>query len=910
MKIRNISFTLAVLACFSSFLLTEKQMRYEENEAYESEEAMGMEEDIVEREAWLNKMLADPATGKIPERIREKEIKFASTLPVEGDLNKTNRMGYWVSRGPDNVGGRTRAVVIDKTNENVLIAGATSGGIWRSENGGASWVKVTSMDSFVNVTCITQDKRKGKEKIWYAGTGEYYGGSVPGQYFTGNGLLKSTDGGKTWIRLKNTNSNNVTFDLAFDFNHKVAVNNAIDSIDVLFVANYGCIYRSLNGGTSWSIRRGGLTQASTWTDVAVTSSGIVYATLSGGGNNPGIWRSKDNGTTWANITPSFLAGSTGRIVIGIAPSDENQVYFAANTPNFGKQSTRFDGGVEWNSLWKYSYVSGDGSSTGGQWEDRSANIPALGGAFGNYISQGGYCLDVQVKPDNPDVVFLGGTNLYRSNDGFKSTTQTHWIGGYAVGTTLPDFKTYANHHPDQHSIIFYPSNPNKAISSNDGGIQRTDDCTDNAVVWNSLNNGYLSTQFYTIAIDKTSTNFTMIGGLQDNGTLLRPENSNNWNLPLSYDGSYCFVGSNASEYYMSIQEGRVFRLQLDANYKPIKSARIDCKDALKSKYEFINPFTPDIANFKRLYIPNGDRIWRNNDVTQIPLHDELDSTATNIGWDEMSNTNIGDATDAITAITSASNDILFYGTQKGKLWRIRNASSGNPLPESIRGTNFPTGYINCLATHPTDTSKLYAVFTNYGIISLFYSSNAGKTWQAIAGNLEENVSGSGNGPSCRWFKVVPIGNTMYYYVGTSTGLFATDSLNGNNTVWVKQATDKIGYNIVTMMEHRTTDGLMAVSTFGAGVFSAFLTSEKDQTSIQQMTASEIIIYPNPSKDVLNIKLEASTRQASYSIYNMSGKLIKEGTLNKQIRIEELLEGAYILKLNIDGKFISKKFIKE
>jgi hypothetical protein len=277
------------------------------------------------------------------------------------------------------------------------------------------------MDSFVNVTCITQDKRKGKEKIWYAGTGEYYGGSVPGQYFTGNGLLKSTDGGKTWIRLKSTNSNNVTFDLAFDFNHKVAINNAIDSLDVVFIANYGCIYRSLNGGTTWSIRRGGLTQASAWTDVAVTSSGIVYATLSGGGNNPGVWRSKDNGTTWTNITPSFLAGSTGRIVIGVAPSDENQVYFAANTPNFGKQSTRFDGGVEWNSLWKYTYVSGDGNSTGGQWEDRSANIPALGGAFGNYISQGGYCLDVQVKPDNPDVVFLGGTNLYRSDDGFKST---------------------------------------------------------------------------------------------------------------------------------------------------------------------------------------------------------------------------------------------------------------------------------------------------------------------------------------------------------------------------------------------------------------------------------------------------------------------------------------------------------
>jgi hypothetical protein len=276
----------------------------------------------------------------------------------------------------------------------------------------------------------------------------------------------------------------------------------------------------------------------------------------------------------------------------------------------------------------------------------------------------------------------------------------------------------------------------------------------------------------------------------------------------------------------------------------------------------------------------------------------------------LTNTNLGDSTDAITAITSASNDVLFYGTQKGKLWRIRNASSGNPIPENIRGSNFPNGYINCLATHPTDTAKLYAVFTNYGIISLFYSSNAGKTWQAIAGNLEENATGSGNGPSCRWFKVVPIGNNIYYYVGTSTGLFATDSLNGNNTLWVKQAPDKIGYNIVTMMEHRTTDGLMAVSTFGAGVYSAFLNSEKDQTGIQQITASDISIYPNPSKDVLNIKWDAIPRQANYSIYNMSGKLIKEGMLNKQVRIEELADGAYILKLNMDGKLISKKFIKE
>ena len=127
----------------------------------------GMEEDLKGRDEWMKNMLANPSTGEIPKGIRNMEMAFANQLPqCNVALNKTNNMGFWSQRGPYNIGGRTRAIAIDKTNENILLAGGASGGIWRSYDAGASWYICTNIDSNVNVTCITQDVRKGKENIF------------------------------------------------------------------------------------------------------------------------------------------------------------------------------------------------------------------------------------------------------------------------------------------------------------------------------------------------------------------------------------------------------------------------------------------------------------------------------------------------------------------------------------------------------------------------------------------------------------------------------------------------------------------------------------------------------------------------------------------------------------------------
>lgn len=875
-----------------------------------------MEEDLASRGAWFQKMLADPTTGKVPASIREKEVAFSQSLPAELALGKT--YGNWIQRGPWNVGGRTRAIAIDKENENVLIAGGATGGIWRSTDGGVSWRECPLDAPTSNITCIVQDTRKDHTNIWYAGTGELYGGSLPGAFFSGSGFYKSTDGGKTWAKAGNIVVDPGGISSNWSAVFSTAVNTHIDSLNVVFAATFDGIWRSLDSGATWSKRRGGGGSGSSYfTDVAVTPSGIVYATLSGGGSYAGIWRSADNGTTWASITPTgFSASSAGRIVIGISPSDETQVYFAAHTPGSGSKSLNFDKEEEWNSLWKYKYVSGNGTGTGGQWDDRSAFLPKYGGPFGDFISQQGYCLLIRVKPDNPNIVFLGGMNLYRSTDGFTSTANTTWIGGYGVNSPFPDYTVYGNHHPDQHNVIFYPSNPKRMISTHDGGISRTEDNTAPTITWNYLNKGYLTTQFYTVAIDHTTTNNIIIGGLQDNGTLFSNNETYNsdWTSSFGGDGSFCFMSPGATEYYMSKQQGKVYRLILDANGNAQQYARIDPQGIYKNVYQFINPFTPDANLWKRVYIPAGYRMWRNDDVTAIPLKNKLDSTATLLNWNELANTKLADTTEAITAVLSSKTqpDVLYYATERGKLFRLRNASSNASVPENITGNKFPTGYINCIAQDPTDTSKLFVVFTNYNILSVFCSVDGGTSWQPVSGNLEQNSNGSGYGPSCRWLTMLKVQDSLVYFLGTSTGLYATKVLDTMQTVWTRQAPAQIANNIVMMMDARPQDGTLAVATYGAGVFTTKVQSMYEHLSNAPVVQPSFTLFPSPASDHIRVNWNSAPVTASpFEIYHIGGKLVKHGTLNTDgtVGVGDLPPGIYFITLDTGSTHISRKFVR-
>ncbi len=824
-------------------------------------DAIGSADDAYERLTYEWMMLHDPATGRIPAHIRERELAFAATLPNDAPspLAKSAALN-WQSRGPWNVGGRTRAFGIDVSNENNLVAGSCSGGMWRSKDGGTTWSMTTPSTQYQSVSCLSQDTRAGHTNVWYYGTGEAYGASasVSGAYYYGNGIYKSTDSGATWTILPSTTSSSLTvFDVWSDIIWNIAVNPAATSQDVVFAAAYGGIYKTVDGGANWTNVIGAGGTASYFTDIAISSTGVIYASMSSDGAHKGIYRSAD-GITFTNITPSNFPATYNRMKIGISPANENQVYFLGNTPGSGYPDTTFTGDIDWNSLWRYTYVSGDGSGSGGAWQDRSQNLPRTGGVFDKFQSQGSYDLVVKGKPNDTNVLFIGGTNLYRSTSAFADGTHTTFIGGYVPGASLPVVNSYPNHHPDQHDVTFLPSNPNVMISTNDGGIFKTSDNTAATVAWTPLNNGYLTSMFYTCAIDHASTNDVVIGGAQDNGSWFTNSAGATipWVTPRGGDGSYCAIADGGSAFYFSIQNGKMMRAKVNASGGVDSFARIDPIGA--TGYLFINPYVLDPNNNNIMYLSAGNHLWRNNNLAGIPYASNWDSISTN--WVRFPDS-VGAVKITAIAVSKTPANRVYFGTSSRRVYRIDNANSGTPTPVEVTSNLFPGGYVSSIAVDPNNADNVMLSFSNYAVYSIFYSRDGGANWAKVAGNLEQAVSGAGEGPSVRWVSIMPVGNTVAYFAGTSIGLFACNTLDSTRTIWAQQGTNTIGNAIVDMVDYRTTDGLVVAATHSHGMYSTHITSIAD-LGIHNAAATadaHFIIYPNPFRGATTIQFTLKER---------------------------------------------------
>ena len=875
-------------------------------------------------------MYADPATGKIPDHMRRRELAFAANLPNDlgmgffSSLSRTTSSPLvWQSRGPWNVGGKTRAFAIDVTNENHLIAGTTSGQMWRSTDQGLIWHTTTPVNTYQGASYVVQDTRHGHQNVWYYSSGELYNSaSAVSAYYYGDGVYKSTDSGETWTALASTVTPSVLYDTWSDLVWTLATNPADTVNDVVFAAAVGGIYKTMDGGTTWALA---LTAGSSYyTDIAITSTGIIYTTIgSDGGASRGIYRSTD-GVTFTNITPAGFAGTYNRIKIGINPADESQVYFLANTPGSGLPDTNYLGQIEWNSLWKYKYISGNGSGAGGIWNNYSANLPSTGGFFNTYNCQGSYDMVVKIKPDDSNTVFIGGTNLYRSTSGFADNTHTTFIGGYVVNASLPVVNEYPNHHPDQHGLVFLASNPNKMISANDGGMFITNDNTADTMSWTSLDNGYISTMFYTCAIDHATTDNIVIGGAQDNGTWYTNSASSTspWVMPRGGDGSYCAIADSGKAFYFSIQSGRMMRAVVNASGGLDSFARIDPIGG--HGYLFVNPYILDPNDNDIMYLAAGRCLWRNSNLSGIPYADNWDTISTN--WYKFTDS-VPSSNTSITAlaVSKIPANRVYYGTNYRQLYRKDNANVGNPAPVNIAPTIFPAGgSVSCIALDPTNADHIMVAFSNYGLYSLFYSPDGGTTWSRVAGNLEQNPAGTGNGPSVRWANIIPVPGGTVYLVGTSVGLFATTSLDTTSTdgtVWVQQGAANIGAAVVDMIDYRATDGLVVVATHSSGMYSTHITSLASVVTVPQTTAGKFDLnftnYPNPFTDMTTIQfnLKEKTR-VTLNVYDEHGRLVttlaneelEAGDKKYSFRRNLLSSGIYYCTLSAGGQTETRKLM--
>lgn len=794
---------------------------------------------------------ADPATGRIPEGMRARELEFVSTIPSRESLveraekNGAELSGVvvrWHERGPVNQGGRTRALAIDRTNEGVLIAGGVSGGLWRSENTGSVWVRVTAIDQIHSVTCLTQDPRPGAANVWYYGTGEWRANSAN---LPGDGIFKSIDGGRTWSRLASTVRNTPqSRDQVFDYVHRIVVDPSNRDQDEVYAACYGGIARSTDGGESWQEVLGNLGNSAPYTDVAITSGGVLYATLSSNGRTRrGIWRSED-GTNWTQITPPDFPTSYGKISIGIAPSKESIVYFFGETPNAGRND---------HSLWVYEH-GGAGPST---WENRSAALPA------NVETYSSYCLVIRVRPDDENVVFLGHVNLIRSMDGFRDSANVTLQMG-------------SGQHADQHEIVFFPSNPDRTIAGHDGGLSMTLNNVAPKIQWESLNSGYVTTQFYSVAIDHAVPGSWMtIGGTQDNGTwfINNGNDLTEWKKVFGADGGFCAIADSGTNFYMSYQSGQIHRNVLDGDGKSSGSVRVDPEGG--DDYLFIHPFALDPSDTRIMYLPEGRRMWRNSDLTGIPLNGGGAKKSTN--WTRVDSAAVPSNAGVITAVGVSRNSPshrLYYGTATGRIYRLDNADTTFARGIEITRNAFPNGYVSCIAVDPTDGDRALVAISSYNTHSLFYTTDAGETWDTVGGNLEERPDGQGSGPSVGWAAILPVEEHRVYLAGTTAGLYSTTSLNGANTFWALEGASTIGNVVIDMIDARESDGFVAAGSHGRGIFTGHVLPDFLQASVSvspSMLDFGKVEVGSKARDTLTIANDAaSSRGVQVAVPALAG----------------------------------------
>ena len=331
MRATFISFSIALLAVLGAYLFIPSVMMVQLTGGA-MEEGYGVNPSSRKYFEYMRNR--DPETGLVPEGIFERCVNFANHLPRVAD-----RDYGWSSRGPYNIGGRTRAFAVDVLNSNHLIAGSVTGGMWNSLNAGQSWDKTTAPEQLQSVSSIAQDTRPGHENTWYYGSGEEFYGVVSGTSFTallsGDGMWKSTDNGQTWSHLMSTSSGTPQNNMqngSYDFVWRVITDHTNLTEDVVYAAVYNGIIRSNDGGNTWTEVLGFTTGASEFVDVMMTPSGVLYATFSDNSTNGGgFFRSLD-GLNWTEISPVLpQIANLRRTVMCANPQNENEIYFLGET---------------------------------------------------------------------------------------------------------------------------------------------------------------------------------------------------------------------------------------------------------------------------------------------------------------------------------------------------------------------------------------------------------------------------------------------------------------------------------------------------------------------------------------------------------------------------------------------------
>jgi photosystem II stability/assembly factor-like uncharacterized protein len=468
----------------------------------------------------------------------------------------------WKSVGPMATAGRIKSIIVDPTTPNVIYAAAAAGGVWKSTNGGDSWMPM--MDDANGIAMGTLAFDPSSPSTIYAGTGEQVTGA---NIFLGAGLLRSTNAGTTWEVVGLTSVGSCS---------RIMIPPSQPStIYVAGMNEHGGLWKSTDRGLTWK-RIAGL-------DIYDASLHPTnHSTIIMAMRDVGIIRSIDGGATWEPT--SGLTGRIGRISVQHAPSNGSIVYALCELDDRATIAASRDGGATWRVVYR--------DSTG----------CFFAGTCQTKDSQGFYDNVIAVCPTSPDTVIAGGIDLLRTTDG--GATWSNVTQGYADGN--------GNNHPhvDQHAICFDPHDPSHVWAGNDGGIMESRDA---GATWLPRNNGLAVTQFYAVDIDATSRT-RVVGGTQDNGTLVT-QDAVAWDTVMNGDAMTTLHLPNEPDVIITAgPRGALMRIELATGF----SRRLQAGLVTSEPCEWVAPIVidPDVPRTmytgrQRVYrTDNGGDAWR------------------------------------------------------------------------------------------------------------------------------------------------------------------------------------------------------------------------------------------------------------------------------------------------------------
>lgn len=820
----------------------------------------GMEQAMIQE----FKRTHDPATMTIP---RER-LEFAKQKAQNIMSMRTSAL-TWVERGPSNIGGRTRCIVVDKADAsgNTVLAGSVSGGIFRTTNflsATPTWAPVN--DKLLNLAITALVQNKNTPGIMYAGTGE---GFFNIDALKGAGIFKSTNGGLTWTQLASTAGYEYVQDLAIDNN-----GNVYASLRNSSSPNRGVV-RSTDGGSTWIQVLGaplpGFTTGRA-ADLEVASNGDIYATL-GIFSKTQVMKSSFsvNGAntgaagTWAEITPVHTT-PTQRGEICVAPSNSQRIYLMMQDSATSQIKTLYrssDAGITWDSL------------------------PAPSALNNGGVSQTWYNLISAVDPTNPDVLVVGGFHVAKSVDG---------------GTNFTDI-TVAGVHVDQHELVFL--NASNLIVGNDGGIYFTSNVNTSGPTFTNKNNGLNITQFYGVDFHPTNQNY-FLAGAQDNNTQKFTGAGLNATTPVvggdggvphidQTDGQIQIASTTGNNFYRSLDGGNIF------SYLSTVS---------NSRGQFINASDyDDVLNCLYAGDNAGSYFYINNlgatpsaSTNTLPALTSREVTAVKVDPFSTGSVWLGTNSTAAGVIPM--------------VMKVTNANSGGPTVTILSTLNVPAGAtISSVDIDYSNVNHMLATVSNYGVTSVFESTDGGTSWLSIEGNLPDmpvywglfappnaqlNGAGGGNGG---------------IILGTELGVWTTSLPNGVSTQWAPNGNGLP--NVRTdMLKFRFTDYMLVAATHGRGLFTTTLPSVAFPTGVSNVDNTKDFIKlttVNPQQLAIRIG-NTNTQKMQVRIYDMKGRLVHSADTryaDQLIPIGNLPASSYILKVyGNKGEQYTRHFINK